>query len=169
MKKIYLAFRLSVAAFAALTACDGNRSTATPKSNSAVEAPTEKATGALTPNQQCAIDMCGPAERYLPTQAGGAFRTLVPIDVKTLLKEKMDPVLNDLADLAIKSRAERTDALDKIIHGSDFTNVSFSNSQLAVSALMSTISQVNNKFEKFADMSAGYVKVDAAKLTKAMP
>lgn len=51
--------------------------------------------------QQCVVDLCGPAKQYLPMRAEGPFSTVVPEDVKVVLKET-ESSLNQMIELSLK-------------------------------------------------------------------
>ena len=173
MKKINLVLILVAAAPAfILVACDSHKSTAVPNTTSAVETnvPNKTNSQGLTPNQQCAVDMCGPAENYMPIQAGGAFRNLVPIQVKKILKNEIDPALNQLADIAVKVRTQRMNTLEKISQRKDLDFSQFTDAQQSVIVLMATLLQLSPQLDQIASVGIdGVLKIDAEKLTKARP
>lgn len=63
--------------------------------------------------QQCAVDLCGPAESFLPIRAKGPFENVVPENVQNILKET-DVILQEMIDHSVLQKKIQADAILKL-------------------------------------------------------
>jgi hypothetical protein len=129
------------------------------------EVKTEASPVPMSLNMQCAIDMCGPAEKFLPTVAGGDFGNLVPVEVARILKEDIDPALNALADDSIQLMKERTSLLEATAQRTDIDNSQFNSAQQGYFTYHYLMQQLG---DKFYDSKEGRL-LSAEKIQAAMP
>ena len=117
---------------------------------------------------QCAIDLCGPAESYLPPLARGPFETVIPLGVQQFFSQEADPALLQMTNLTVESLRTQARTLDQLIQN-DSSNT-LSDQQRALLTVRTLSAKVNPVIMQVIESSDGKtLRVNAEKLQKALP
>jgi hypothetical protein len=116
---------------------------------------------------QCAMDLCGPAENYLPYHGRGKLEQFVSPAVKAAITKKVDPALFAMIDTEIANLRLRVTSLDSLILKSK--TESLSPDLHAYFMIGFWLTRVATHKENLLGLKNGKFQVDIAKMARAFP
>ncbi len=115
------------------------------------------------------MDLCGPAEKYLPLAAEGTPEGLTPLAMRIFLNKKVDATLNQAIDSSIEGFKNRIRLSEQVTQNISVS--SLPNDQRSLLVTLALVGKIQNVFINVVDFSDGgsSYKVNRTKLLQSFP